>query len=121
MLFSPEKSDLYLHVPLFNFQSFPHPFQFLAFNDAIDPSLQLHCYVTWIMILIKGSVRPRSDKAPNSQGQRVPLSMALNETSYKTSYMSIMVTIIPYLAQFSRYGPKQCYHGGQKTNMATIF
>ena len=39
MLFSPEKSDLYLHVPLFNFQSFPHPFQFLAFNDAIDPSL----------------------------------------------------------------------------------
>ena len=30
MFFSREKSDLYLHVPLFNFQGFPHPFQFLA-------------------------------------------------------------------------------------------
>ena len=40
-----------------------------------------------------------------------------NETSYVTSYMSIMVTN-PHLAQFSRYKPKQCYHGGKKTNMA---
>ena len=38
--------------------------------------------------------------------KRVP-----NETSYMTSYMWIMVTN-PYLAKFSRYRPKQCYHGG---------
>ena len=29
-------------------------------------------------------------------------------------------TVLPYLAQFSRYRPKQCYHGGQQTNMATM-
>ena len=43
-------------------------------------------------------------------------TMAPNETSYMTSYMWIMV-INPLSCTFTRCRPKQCYRGGQKTNM----
>ena len=44
------------------------------------------------------------------QGHSKSKKTVPNETSYMTSYM----WLIPYLAQFSRYRPKQCYHGVKK-------
>ena len=55
MLFSPEKSDLYLHVPLFNFQSFPHPFQFLAMMPLVT-TIMHYSYVRDPVVILSLSI-----------------------------------------------------------------